>query len=304
MARRTTTSRVEGIPKPGQQRPRVVRRAIHSWAEFVAIIQGWPGFRNWCFRGQASAEWSLRSSLSRHIEVSKVSEHVWTLQESRIRRIFRRKSHLFLDDLPGNDELEWLALMQHHGAPTRLLDFTWSPYVAAFFALERATSDAAIWAINLPLLWTIHNRHQISGVEVQRADPRHVDAFEQYYVPNRHAFVWQGDPFRMPQRVVAQSGTFLVSSHLGMTIEDILARYPGSGELLVQFVLDTSRLRAEAMASLYSMNITQATLFPGLDGLARSMAYEFEYSWQVDVRTSEELESLKDPRLPKRVLAE
>lgn len=303
MARRKATPDVEGLPKPRQSLPRVVRRTIDSWAEFVGIIQNWQGFRNWCFRGHASAEWSLRSSLSRHIEVSKVCQQVWRLQENRIRRIFRRKSHLFLDDRPQDDELEWLALMQHHGAPTRLLDFTWSPYVAAFFALERATTDAAIWAINLPLLWTIHDRHKISGVKVAQADPRVRDAFEKYYSPNRHAFVWQGDPFRMPQRVVAQSGTFLVSSHLGITVEEILARYPGSGELLVQFVLKTSKLRAEAMASLYSMNITQATLFPGLDGLARSMAYEFEYSWQVDVRTSDELQSLKDPRLPGHVLA-
>ncbi|MDK2742335.1 MAG: FRG domain-containing protein [Nitrospira sp. BO4] len=303
MIRRKTTSLNKGVPKPNQNK-RVVQRTIHSWAEFVGIIQGWQGFRNWCFRGQASAEWSLRSSLSRHIEVSKVSEQAWKLQENRIRRIFRRKSHLFLDDLPANDELEWLALMQHHGAPTRLLDFTWSPYVAAFFALERATSDAAIWAINLPLLWAIHDRHKISGIKVREGDPRDTAAFEKYYLPNRYSFVWQGDPFRMPQRVVAQSGTFLVSSHLGISVEDILARYPGSGELLVQFVLKTENLRAEAMASLYSMNITQATLFPGLDGLARSMAYEFEYSWQVDVRTSKELESLKDPRLPGRVLAE
>ncbi len=280
-----------------------MRRTIHTWGEFVGIIQGWKGFRNWCFRGQANAEWSLKSSMSRHIEVSKVCNDVWKLQETRIRRIFQRKSHLFLDDIPEDDELEWLALMQHHGAPTRLLDFTWSPYVAAFFALERATSDAAIWAINLPLLWEIHSRHKIGGVKVTEADPRSRDAFERYYLPNRSAFVWQGDPFRMPQRVVAQSGTFLVSSHLGMTVEAILAGYPGSGELLVQFVLQTSKLRAEAMASLYSMNITQATLFPGLDGLARSMAYEFEYSWQVDVRTSEEVESLKDPRLPTHVLA-
>jgi hypothetical protein len=293
MTRRKTIPYAVGLPKPDQNNHRVVRRTIHKWQEFVGIIQGWQCVRNWCFRGQASAKWPLKSSLSRHIKVSKVSKQVWELQETRTRRTFRRKCHLFLDDLPDeNDELEWLALMQHHGAPTRLLDFTFSPYVAAFFALERATSDAAIWALNLPLLYTIHERHKISGVKVsdkreeeEQADPRDRDVFEKYYSPNRHAFVWQGDPFRMPQRVVAQSGTFLVSSHLGMTVEDILARYPGSGELLVKVVLKTSKLRAEAMASLYSMNITQATLFPGLDGLARSMAYEFEYSSEVDVRT-------------------
>ncbi len=280
-----------------------MRRVIESWPEFVSIVQGWQGFRNWCFRGQADAEWPLKCSLTRHIEVSKVCQQAWELQETRIRRIFERKSHLFLDDVPKSDEIEWLALMQHHGAPTRLLDFTWSPYVAAFFALERATRDAAVWAINLPLLWRIHDHHKIDGVKVGKADPRNSKAFETSYLPNRHAFVWQGDSFRMPQRVVAQSGTFLVPSHLGMTVEDILARYPGRGELLVQFVLRTSKLRADAMASLYSMNITQATLFPGLDGLARSMAYEFEYSWQVDLTTFTVLESLEDPRLPKKLLA-
>jgi hypothetical protein len=291
---RQTTSRTNA--------PRIVRRTIESWAEFVGIIQSWQGFRNWCFRGQGNAEWALRSSLSRHIEVSKVCEGTWSRQESRIRRIFQRKSHLYLEGLPQDDELEWLALMQHHGAPTRLLDFTWSPYVAAFFALERATEDAAIWAINLPLLWSIHDQHKISGINVEKADPRDRDSFEKFYSPNQHRFVWQGDPFRMPQRVVAQSGTFLVSSHLGMTIEQILAGYPGEGELMIQFILQTSKLRTEAMDSLYSMNVTQATLFPGLDGLARSMAYEFEYSWEVNVRTSEELASLKDPRLPSHVL--
>jgi hypothetical protein len=282
--------------------PRIVRRTIGSWPEFVEIVQSWDGFRNWCFRGHADARWQLQSTLSRHIEVSKVYPQVVPLQETRIRRIFQRKSHLFLDDLPQGDELEWLALMQHYGAPTRLLDFTWSPYVAAFFALERATGDAAIWALNLPLLWNVHERHRLDGVNVLDADPRSGDKFDKYYLPNKHAFVWQGDPFRMPQRVVAQSGTFLLASHVGMTVDGILARYPGTGTLLIQFVLETAKLRAEAMSSLYSMNITQATLFPGLDGLARSMAYEFEYSWQVDPQTGAARASLTDPHPPKRLV--
>jgi FRG domain len=283
---------------------RLIRLEIDSWSEFVDVIEGAdpPGFRNWCFRGQRDATWQLRPTLSRHIEVSGVSDKMWEEQERRIRRIFERKSHLFLADTPKDDEFEWLALMQHHGAPTRLLDFTWSPYVAAFFALEKAKEDAAIWGIDLGLLWQIHEQYVVDGVSVPEANPRHPGAFHKYYLPNRHAFVWVGDPFRMAQRVVAQSGTFLVSSHLGMTVEEVLARYPGSGPLLVQFVLRTSKVREEAMASLYSMNITQATLFPGLDGLARSMAYEFEYSWQADLATGEPLTSVTDPQLPETVL--
>jgi hypothetical protein len=290
-----------GSINSGTAQGRVLQFDIESWSQFVDTIQSWRGFRNWCFRGHGDARWLLKSSLSRHIEVSKVVDEAWVRQESRIRRIFERKSHLFLIDPPANDEVEWLALMQHHGAPTRLLDFTWSPYVAAFFALERATSDAAIWAVNLPLLWDTQRKNPIGRVRVTHADPRDAANFNKYYLPNKHAFVWQGDPFRMPQRVVAQSGTFLISSHLGMTVEEIVAGYPGSGELLIKFVLNTSKLRSEAMASLYSMNITQATLFPGLDGLARSMAYEFEYSWLIDVTTNTVADSFRNPRLPKEL---
>lgn len=287
----------------GGTRERVAERVVESWSEFVALMSGWNGFRNWCFRGQADSRWPLQSSLSRHVVVSKVCRDAWQLQESRIRRIFERKCHLFIDSPPVGDELEWLALMQHHGSPTRLLDFTWSPYVAAFFALERATEDAAVWALNLPLLWEIHERHKFHGVSVAHADPRRAESFERYYLPNRLQFVWQGDPFRMPQRVVAQSGTFLVCSDLGRTVDQIISGYPGKGELLIKFILKTETLRNQAMASLYSMNITNATLFPGLDGLARSMAYEFEYSWQVDVTTNTTLHSLVDPLLPAHVLA-
>jgi hypothetical protein len=64
-------------------------------------------------------------------------------------RIFQKKAHLFLTHIPErSDTFQWLALMQHHGAPTRLLDFTWSRHVAAFFALERTTKRAAVWAVN------------------------------------------------------------------------------------------------------------------------------------------------------------
>ncbi|MBR0897119.1 FRG domain-containing protein [Bradyrhizobium tropiciagri] len=296
------TSSISRAPKKRRvRRQGVIVRQIENWSDFLTIIQRWDGFRNWCFRGQGSASWSLQSSLSRHTRVSQICPKAWELQETRIRRIFERKSHLFLDD-PPQDELEWLALMQHHGAPTRLLDFTWSPYVAAFFALERATDDAAIWALNLPLLWSIHARLSVHGIKVFDASPRDARLLEKYYLPNKHAFVWHGDPFRMPQRVVAQAGTFLVSSNLGMNVEDILAQYPGDGELLIKFILPAAKVRAEAMASLYAMNITQATLFPGLDGLARSMAYEFEYSWQVDLQTNKMLGVHKDPYLPSSLL--
>ena len=159
---------------------------------------------------------ALYSSLSRYLLTYGVNQAVWSEQESRILRIFKRKAHLLLEHLPDEDDsFEWLALMQHHGAPTRLLDFTWSPFVAAFFALERATSQAMPGLLDTPI-----------------------------------------------EKLVKPTA-------------------------IIKFELDAESIRAEAMAELYSMNISNATLFPGLDGLARSLGYELEFHWAFDPRSTE-----------------
>src|SRR5262245_5486510 len=126
---------------------------VDSWATFQEVVAG-PKYRSWAFRGHADARWPLYSSISRYFKEHRVNENAWAGQEERIVRIFRRKAHLFLEHVPAEtDVFQWLALMQHHGAPTRLLDFTWSPFVAAFFALERATTTAAVWALCFPEIW-------------------------------------------------------------------------------------------------------------------------------------------------------
>jgi len=123
-----------------------------SWEEFRKVISD-NTYRSWAFRGQSDSSWPLYTSLSRHLLTRRVHRSAWSRQERRVLRIFKRKAHLLLQHLPKDtDAFEWLALMQRHGAPTRLLDFTWSPFVASFFALEHATTDAAVWALFPPAL--------------------------------------------------------------------------------------------------------------------------------------------------------
>ncbi len=62
-------------------------------------------------------------------------------------------------------------------------------------------------------------------------------------------------------------------------------------DAVVKFTLKADKLRRDAMRELYNMNISNATLFPGLDGLARSLAYELEFHWAFDPVT---MEVLKD----------
>jgi hypothetical protein len=109
--------------------------------------------------------------------------------------------------------------------------------------------------------------------------------YEKYFLPNEQKFVIIGEPHRMNQRLIAQSGTFVMPGVLDIPIEELVPK-----GAIVKLTLVTEKLRKQAMAELYKMNISNATLFPGLDGLARSLAYELEFHWAFDPTTMERYE--------------
>jgi len=252
---------------------------VSNWNEFVDLSSELDG---WAFRGQQDADWALLSSLSRYLNAFIPDRATWRSREERAIRIFRRKAHNYLPapNVLDND-LRCLALMQHHGAPTRLLDFTKSPFVAAFFALETAVTDAAVFALNTPKLW---NATPASHPELMRdvIDPRRDGNFDRYFLQSNSDLLWIGEPEEMDQRLVAQSGTMVVPGVLNKSLDKILDEYH-VGTCLIKKLVLSQTMREQAMKALYRMNITNATLFPDLDGLARSIRIELEVVWQTAV---------------------
>jgi len=251
-------------------------------------ISTWQAFEDWsvqhdgwAFRGEKRASWALLNSLARRLTFCGVPRAEWREREERGMRIFRRKAHVYLPDREMlRDDLRCLAMMQHHGAPTRLLDFTKSPFVAAFFALESADEDAAVYALNTARLWGLAPRFD-PGLTRDAIDPRVKDNFARHFAVDRHPILWFGDPSDMDRRLVAQSGLLVMPGLLDTPLEVLLASYgsPDGQEPLIERVLLAPEVRREGMHALYRMNITQATLFPDLEGLARSIAYELEEMW-------------------------
>lgn len=251
---------------------------LRSWQQFLSVVTASP-YHNWAYRGQRNAALPLFSAISRYFITFQVDRRAWHDQEERILRIFKRKAVNFLQHVPDrDDDFQWLALMQDHGAPTRLLDFTWSPYVAAFFALHNAIEEAAIFACN-PF-----EIERVKKLELEKPGD-----FRRHFLSEAGSFVWLGEPYAMNRRLIAQSGTFLVPGTLDKPIEEILKVYPHPKNTLIKFILPAGKIRDEGMRELYRMNITPATLFPDLDGLARSLAYELEFHWAFHPRTMRRL---------------
>jgi hypothetical protein len=122
---RSKRARGEASPK----RPigdRVVR-SEEQWNQFLSFLDRHMQSR-WVFRGQPSEAFDLRPSAGR-------GEGYDPLFEERVFRVFKKDARLHMH-LPETSDWDWLALGQHFGLPTRLLDWSMNPLVACFFALD------------------------------------------------------------------------------------------------------------------------------------------------------------------------
>lgn len=123
---------------------------LPKWDDVRQVAMQMDG---WVFRGQRDARWALTTSFERGAQRRRLDTMHWRRMERKVIREFQRRAHQYGDEgVRDGDLLEWVALLQHHGGPTRLLDFSHSFYVGAFFALVDADpeAEAALWAIPGP----------------------------------------------------------------------------------------------------------------------------------------------------------
>ncbi len=157
--------------------------------------------------------------------------------EKRMLKLFQDRAVPHLHFMPRND-WEWLALMQHHGVPTRLIDWSRNALVAAYFAVEKeGTTDSAVYA------WRSKER----AVNVDDDDG-----------PVAITEVRKFIPAHVSERIIAQSGLFTVHPSPAEPMES---------ETLEKIVISQD-FRKQMKDILFKYGIHRATLFPGLDGLA------------------------------------
>lgn len=269
--------------------------ALTTWADFKKFTDDLS--QNWAFRGQLSADWELRNAIERTdfirlyngIEADFVSE-------------FQRgaRNYLHRDEIPEH-LIEWLALMQHHGAPTRLLDFTWSPFIASFFAFEAchvsADTHITIWAINIKFLkqkaTEVLAQHFSKDLE-ESANLVNEKLFEKIFHANRFSLVFPVEPFRMNRRYSLQQSVFVST---GNSYEPFVKQ--------LQFLKEDSRqavvkiempavLQKEVLRDLQRMNLNRASLFPDLDGYAAALRLRYNSMKTPEESMLQQLQKLED----------
>ena len=254
---------------------------INSWSDFNEAIEG-IDLCNWVFRGQSNSKWEIQNSLSR--EILNFHEGITNEKcmeiELKMMKEFISSLHLFSDlkiteteddDPKGilNYRLESFSIMQHYGAPTRLVDWTHSPYVATFFGLDGATEDFAVYAINIKeLRW--NNKIREREGEITQS----YDILRKRKKCNGYIVDYQTP--RMNERIRRQQGLFLVPSIINKSMSELLKDYGiengelGGSKVAIKFVFKAKDI-TKYWNKLKHMNITHETIYPGLDGFCKSL---------------------------------
>ncbi len=211
---------------------------IKSFEEFHQAIMAY-GRKTIAYRGVRKTSYELIPKVGRVKLLTKSADP--EQQEKRVFELFRMRALPFLET-PCETIWDWLALAQHHGLPTRLLDWTFNPLVAAYFAVEKEHSgDSAIYAFRIgPSLDIEANRDAFEVKKVCRFSPRHIT-----------------------DRIMVQSGVLTI--HPNPTVPLTLER--------VDRYIVVQDFRRELKFICYRYGITRASMFPGLDGLTSHLEW-------------------------------
>jgi hypothetical protein len=231
-----------------------------SWREPIGRFRS-----NFAFRGVPRADYTLQSGLARLGATADLERHIL--------RNFRKYAQR--NAVPHDSVWNWLAVAQHFGLPTRLLDWTYSPFVALHFATEDVElydRDAVIWCLDfiasnrfLPERLQQVLRDEGSDVFTAEMLGKAAPALHDFDALAREPFVAFLEPPSLDDRIVNQFALFSLMSNVRAGLEEWLESRPGVSR---QIVVPAS-LKWEVRDKLDQANITERVLYPGLDGLSR-----------------------------------
>ena len=243
------------IPKSNaEKQSELVASKVGTWKEFKELVSSFPS-RKYIFRGQCqSSAWRLRTHFHRsgRSDLKRlIYEDIYELYKATI----NITSHKF--NFHNPDELgAFYALVQHHGYPTPLLDWTYSPFVAAYFAFSEIPKK-------------MEDSSQHCRIHVFDAQQWNRDFPQLVNVAGARPHFSIMAPLALGNPRMIQQQALVTLTNVDDMESYIRNREQDKGKTYLQAIDLPATSRAEVMKDLDMMGITAASLFPGIDGVCR-----------------------------------
>lgn len=213
---------------------------VENFTELHEALEIFRGKKVWIFRGQAEESWDLMPKVGR-------SDYAW-VNDEKVFLAWKRRAVEYLTVAP-QDDWDWLAIAQHHGLATRLLDWTVNPLTATFFAVaDQYDKDATLFAMRTTRL-----------IDVSKDQPFSCDTVAEYR------------PRGIAPRIIRQGGLFTIHPRPRQPLTE---ESSGIFELKRITIPAASKVRLRAELSFYGVN--SLSLFPDLDGLSNFLNWTIE----------------------------
>jgi hypothetical protein len=212
---------------------KIPETVVGSFADLHEVLSRYPK-PDWIFRGHSEASWRLLPKIGR--------PPFSRIEEEDIFTAWKRRAVEFVEPIP-RDDWDWLTIAQHHGLATRLLDWSFNPLAAAFFAVhEEVDSPAHIYALNYG-----------ASIVDQSQEPD----------PLKYIGVGIFRPSAVARRISHQGGVFTVHGPPSIPLQKALA-----DDQKIERVIIEKSYRGELLRELDHYGVNRVSLFPDLDGLS------------------------------------
>jgi hypothetical protein len=268
-----------------------------DWHEYLSAVRElFPHEQQWIFRGQSDARWKLQSKLER--ELQRYGKSIASARDAEyaILREFLRRYKNYDQAITIRDAMDALSFIQHFGGPTRYLDWSYSIYVASFFALRGATVDgrATVWCFRASFWNDEGARPRVAGKDFAR-NPTSLNSelMKIFGLPlvksdgsiarrdHNEGFlnpcVFQVTPYSLNVNIERQQGLFMMPSRVELGFEGNLAgmieKSPGLDGWLRRIDLECSdQFLRSALVDLRRMSLTNEVLFGGPSSFCEALA--------------------------------
>lgn len=255
---------------------------ISSIGQLINIFREFGS--SWIFRGQMNSEWNIESSLERFLKPIGFSEFARKLEDYFLCEFRARAHHYISRDMLPKTKLGWLSLMQHHGVPTRLIDFTESPFIALFFAFDGyvdTNNDVAVWALDFSKIdgdaVDYLKKFGRLSVDYEWIKSNRDEVFDKYIDGNSHELLWVTEPDLHNLRLENQKGTFLLSGKLDKPVMSYLENGYENEICCAKKIIIPGDFRSEVYFLLNAMGVDNRRIYPGLEGLGKDLSGRFYF---------------------------